>query len=187
MRPALCAREMCYLDSDGFHPRTPFNEARALCAGNAPGRPAAHRQRLPSMRPALCAREMVRNILSRLGTPCNPSMRPALCAREMRMGRTMRPMRTACPFNEARALCAGNVLVQGVLRKEETSFNEARALCAGNVPVKRLPTVLLIAFNEARALCAGNERVHERPENNQRPSMRPALCAREMAVHRMPD
>ena len=35
-------------------------------------------------------------------------------------------------------------------------FNEARALCAGNCAYDNATFYLQIAFNEARALCAGN-------------------------------
>ena len=40
------------------------------------------------------------------------------------------------PFNEARALCAGNVAAESEATRGPTvePFNEARALCAGNGP-----------------------------------------------------
>ena len=62
------------------------------------------------------------------------------------------------------------------------AFNEARALCAGNVVHAAHMAQHRPAFNEARAFCAGNGAA-EQPGGAQRylPSMRPALCAREMA------
>ena len=61
------------------------------------------------------------------------------------------------------------------------SFNEARALCAGNVRRSTPEPARHDTFNEARALCAGNGRAAKKDPNRGRaPSMRPALCAREM-------
>ena len=85
-------------------------------------------------------------------------MRPALCAREMAARTPIVRCRFA-PFNEARALCAGNGVRNPFVEIVTDIFNEARALCAGNgIQWIKLPR---------NATCA---------------SMRPALCAREMGV-----
>ena len=42
------------------------------------------------------------------------------------------PSRRHGPFNEARALCAGNGKNSSLKRRGLKAFNEARALCAGN-------------------------------------------------------
>ena len=60
-------------------------------------------------------------------------MRPALCAREIANGNTALNDAVSSGFNEARALCAGNLAggwrwLPGIPK----CFNEARALCAGN-------------------------------------------------------
>ena len=59
------------------------------------------------------------------------------------------------------------------------SFNEARALCAGNLPERRGLSGRDRGFNEARALCAGNYAIIALAESGDWASMRPALYARE--------
>ena len=62
----------------------------------------------------------------------------------------------------------------------DSAFNEARALCAGNAMTKLSPPRWITPFNEARALCAGNDIAEQKTELAFLPSMRSALCAREM-------
>ena len=107
MRPALYARETTAARAAGRSPDPPFNEARALCAGNST------------------------NGLAGPGVP-QPSMRPALYARET-LAATGRCDGWRRPFNEARALCAGNCPAHDRAGLPTHAFNEARALCAGNL------------------------------------------------------
>ena len=106
MRPALYARETASAVEETHALAVPFNEARALCAGNF-------------------------DDSSSTSAPNAPSMRPALYARETWPYRRRIPFRTG-PFNEARALCAGNWRCGPDGAISTRAFNEARALCAGN-------------------------------------------------------